>query len=241
MTLTVAILAGGAATRLGEAASTRPKSLIEVAGRPFIEHQLELLRRHGVTDVVLCVGHLGDQIETAMGDGARCGLRIRYSRDGPVPLGTGGALRHALPLLGSAFFVLYGDSYLECDYRAVERAFMVSGRAALLTVVRNDNQWDRSNVLYADGHIMRYSKTDRASIMQHIDYGLAAIGADVMMRYQDGVPLDLATVYEDLVVRGELAALEMTTRFYEIGSPAGLAETRAHLAKAGMMAYPRHS
>ena len=229
MTLPVAILAGGVATRLGNLARHTPKSLIDVAGKPFIAYQLDLLRGHGLTDIVLCTGHLGSHLEEVVGDGSRYGVRVRYSPDGPSPLGTGGALRHALPLLGEAFLALYGDSYLECDYQAVERAFRASGDPALLTVIRNDNQWDRSNVLCINGRIVHYSKEHRTSDMRHIDYGLAAMRADVFRLHPDGSALDLARVYEDLAARHELAAYEVSERFYEIGTLAGLAETRRHL------------
>ena len=229
MTLPVAILAGGMATRLGDLARDTPKSLVDVAGQPFIAHQFDLLRGQGLTDIVLCTGHLSLQLEEVVGDGSRYGVSVRYSPDDPNPLGTGGALRHALPLLGEAFFALYGDSYLECDYRVVERAFLTSGRPALLTVIRNDDRWDRSNVLCVNGRIVRYSKEHRTADMRHIDYGLAVMSADVFRGYIDGDPLDLARVYEGLAVRGELAAYEVSERFYEIGTPSGLIETRQHL------------
>ena len=229
MTWPVAILAGGRATRLGDLAKDTPKSLIDVAGKPFVAHQLELLRRHRVTDVVFCTGHLGSQIQATVGDGSRHGVRVRYCDDGPKPLGTGGALGHALPLLGDAFFVLYGDSYLDCDYQAIARAFTTSGRRALLTVFRNDDRWDRSNVQCVDGRIVRHSKEHRTPDMRHIDYGLAAMRADALLPYPEGVALDLARVYEDLVAHDELAAYEVLERFYEIGAPASLAEIRQHL------------
>lgn len=230
MTLPVAILAGGTATRLGDLARDTPKSLVAVAGRPFVAHQLALLRRHELTDIVLCTGHLGAELEAVVGDGSAYGVRVRYSPDGPTPLGTGGALRHALPLLGEAFFVMYGDSYLECDYGAVERAFVTSGCPALLTVVRNDDRWDRSNVLCVDRRIVRYSKAHRTADMRHIDYGLGAMRAQVFGPYANNPGgLDLARVYEDLAARGELAAYEISERFYEIGTLSGLAETRQHL------------
>jgi len=229
VTLPVAILAGGVATRLGDLARDTPKSLVDVAGKPFIVHQLDLLRGHGLTDIVLCTGHFAVQLEEVVGDGSRYGVRVRHSPDGPAPLGTGGALRHALPLLGEAFLVMYGDSYLECDYPAVERAFRTSGSPALLTVIRNDDQWDRSNVLCVNGRIVRYSKEHRTADMQHIDYGLAAMRAGVLRPYPDSGALDLARVYEDLAARHELAAYDVAERFYEIGTPSGLEETRRHL------------
>ena len=239
MTLPVAILAGGLATRLGDVVQATPKSLVDVAGQPFIAHQLDLLRGHGLTNIVLCTGHLGSQIEEAVGDGSRYGVRVRYSHDGPSPLGTGGAIRHTLPLLGKAFLALYGDSYLECDYGAVERAFLASGRQALLTVFRNHDRWDRSNVLCLDGRIVRYGKAHPTPDMRHIDYGLAALRAETLLAYPESEALDLARVYEDLVARNALAAHEVSTRFYEIGTPSGLADTRRHLAEKVLRGAPQ--
>lgn len=229
MTLPVAILAGGLATRLRPATETVPKSLLEVAGKPFAAHQLDLLARAGASRVVFCVGYRGDMVEQALGDGSRWNLGVQYAFDGPVLLGTGGALRRALPLLGDRFLVLYGDSYLRCDYGAVERAFLESGKPALMTVLRNDGAWDRSNVGYADGRIVVYDKQQPTREMHHIDYGLGALTASVLGARPADQPFDLAEVYRDLAARGDLAGFEVVERFYEIGSPAGLAETRALL------------
>ena len=229
MSLPVAILAGGLATRLGEAASRIPKSLIDVAGRPFAEHQLDLLRRHGIVRVVFCVGHLGELIEGTLGDGSRWGMQVSWSYDGPALLGTGGALHRALPLLGDAFFVLYGDSYLECNYRRIEEAFRVSGKLGLMTVYRNLDRWDRSNVVFQDGRILRYDKRNRTPVMQHVDYGLGVFRSDALDPYPVDKYLDLEKVYQELVSKDQLAGFEVQERFYEIGSPAGLEETRAHL------------
>ena len=232
MTLPVAILAGGLATRLGDVARATPKSLVDVGGRPFAVRQLELLCRHGIDDVVFCLGHLGEQVQAAIGDGSTFGLRVRYSCDGDRLLGTGGALRKAAALLGPAFLVLYGDSYLECDYQAVAAAFEAAGGEGLMTVLCNDGRWDRSNVLYKDGCIVRYDKARATPDMRHIDYGLGVLKAAVLDGYPSDVPLDLARVYQDLVARGGLAAYEVFERFYEIGTPQGLEETRRHLAPA---------
>lgn len=233
MSLPVAILAGGLATRLRPITERVPKALVEVAGKPFAEHQLELLCSHGLTDIVFCLGYLGEQVQARLGDGGRWGARIRYSFDGPRLLGTGGALINALPLLGDGFLVLYGDSYLECDYAAVERAFRASGRQGLMTVFRNGGELDRSNVLFQDGRILRYDKRNPSPDMQHIDYGLGALRASSLASYPADRPLDLATVYQDLLAKDQLAALEVTQRFYEIGSLEGLRETELHLATKG--------
>ena len=232
MTLPIAILAGGLATRLRPITQHIPKSLVDVVDRPFAEHQIELLREHGVTDVVFLLGHLGRMVEEALGDGSRFGVRIRYVFDGGAPLGTGGAVRQARPLLGPEFFVLYGDSYLECDYQGIARAFAASGKAGLMTVCRNEDRWDTSNVLLAeDGRILRYDKRQPSPGMRHIDYGLGVFRAAAFDCYDPGTPIDLAVVYQDLLARGELAAFEVAGRFYEIGSPSGLEETRAHVAR----------
>ena len=233
MSLPVAILAGGLATRLRPITERIPKSLVDVAGRPFAEHQIELLRRNHISDIVFLVGHLGELVEQALGDGSRWGVRVRYVFDGPTQLGTGGALRAALPALGESFFVLYGDSYLDCDYGAIERAFAGSGRSALMTVCENDDRWDRSNVMFRDGRIMAYDKVGRTPGMRHIDYGLGAFRASVFSARAAGEPFDLAAVYQDLLARGDLAGYDVGGRFYEIGSPAGLEETRGYLSARG--------
>jgi NDP-sugar pyrophosphorylase family protein len=229
----MAILAGGLATRLRPITGQTPKVLIDVAGRPFAEQQLLLLREHGLERVVFLVGHMGELVRETIGDGRRFGLDVDYVFDGPRLLGTGGALRQALPRLGEAFFVMYGDSYLECDFRAVASAFEESRRAGLMTVYRNENAFDRSNVLMRAGQIVRYDKQGRTPDMRHIDYGLGVLHARAFAGYPDGEAFDLVRVYQDLLARGELAAFEVATRFYEIGSPEGLEETRAHLAERG--------
>lgn len=230
----VAILAGGLATRLRPVTEKIPKSLVPVAGRPFLEHQLEYLRGQGVTKVVLCVGHLGEMIRDQYGDGAGWGVRIEYSFDGPVLLGTAGALKQALPMLGERFFVLYGDSYLPIDFAQVESSFEQAGKSGLMTVFRNEGRWDTSNVRFEDGRIVTYDKTiynqtARRPEMQFIDYGLSMFRAAAFERVAVGVPQDLANLMKGLVDEGQLAGFEAEHRFYEIGSPAGLAELDMHL------------
>jgi NDP-sugar pyrophosphorylase family protein len=222
--LPVAILAGGLATRLQPLTQTVPKSLIPVNGEPFVAHQLRMLQSKGVRRVVLCVGHLGEQIEAFVESGSRFGVKAAYSYDGGNLLGTGGALRKAAALLGHAFLVIYGDSYLDCDYAAVEQAFRQSRREALMTVYRNEGRWDKSNVQFRDGRIVRYSKTDRCPEMAHIDYGLGAIRTRALERIPGEVQFDLARFYEQTLALGQLAAYEVRERFYEIGSFSGIRE-----------------
>src|SRR5438552_18180093 len=120
---TVALLAGGLATRLRPITETLPKAMVEVASRPFVDHQLDLLRKSGFRKVVLCLGYRGEQVEEHVKDGIDFGLHVKHSFDGATLLGTGGAVKRAVPLLSDVFFVLYGDSYLPIDYASVLRAF----------------------------------------------------------------------------------------------------------------------
>ena len=228
----VALLAGGLATRLRPLTDQVPKAMLEVAREPFIAHQLRLLRREGVSRVVICAGYLAEQIEAYVGDGSGFGLSVSYRIDGPRLLGTGGALRAALDQLGDDFLVMYGDSWLDVPYAPLVDAFRASGHPALMTVFRNDDQWDTSNVWFEDGRIRLYDKRHRVPQMHHIDWGLGALRAEALMARPANEPFDVAEVYSDLSRAGRLAGYEVRTRFYEVGSAEGLRETDALLRKA---------
>jgi len=228
--LPVAILAGGLATRLHPLTETIPKALVEVAGKPFILRQLDYLRRQGVSRAVLCVGFLGEQIEAVVGDGSSSGLTVSYSQDWPKLMGTGGALRQALPLLDSQFLVLYGDSYLPIDFSSVEQTFLSSGKPALMTVQRNADQWDKSNVLFRNGELIEYDKKSPRPDMLHIDFGLSVLSSQVFSKYLESTIIDLADICRELSKAGQLAAVEVSGRFYEIGSPQGIRDTEEFLA-----------
>ncbi len=219
----VAILAGGLATRLGPVTEKIPKSLVAVAGKPFLARQLELLHSRGIRRAVLCVGHLGEMIQRDFGSEA-CGIKLDYSFDGPQLLGTGGAIKRALPSLGAEFFVLYGDSFLPIDYQPVAEFFQRSGKLGCMTVYRNEGRYDTSNVVFADNEIKVYDKKNRVPEMRHIDYGLSLFRAAAFDSFPADQPFDLADVMSQLVKAGRLAGFEVHERFYEIGSPAGLAE-----------------
>ncbi|MDQ6670237.1 MAG: NTP transferase domain-containing protein [Chloroflexota bacterium] len=229
--LPVAVLAGGLATRLQPLTHQIPKALIEVRGEPFVAHQLRLLKARGIQRVVMCVGFLGDQVRSFVGNGSRFGLDVQVCFDGPRLLGTAGALRAALPLLGDSFFVLYGDSYLPCDYVAVQSAFQSSGQAALMTVFRNEDRWDRSNIEFVHGVIARYDKRSPSPGMRHIDYGLGVLSRRAIELAPEGRPYDLALVYQRLLERAELAGYEVAERFYEIGSWDGIRELTDYLSR----------
>ncbi|MCL4490359.1 MAG: nucleotidyltransferase family protein [Nitrospirae bacterium] len=226
----VAILAGGFATRLRPITETIPKAMIDIAGRPFISYQMELLKRKGIERVVLCTGYLGKQIQDFLKDGSPFGITVTYSFDGDKLLGTGGALRKALPLLGDTFWVMYGDSYLDVDLKPILDYYTSHDEKGLMTVLRNDNHWDRSNVVYNHGRIIRYDKQNITPDMHYIDYGLALLKKEAFDDFLEKEVFDLAELYGNLVVKGEMLGYEVTKRFYEIGSHKGLEETRKHLA-----------
>src|SRR5271156_485383 len=228
--LPIAILAGGLATRLRPMTDRVPKALLSIAGRPFIFHQLRLLKDQGIDRVVLCVGHLGEQVEALVGDGRDLGLAIQYSFDGIELLGTGGALKKALPLLGDDFFVLNGDSYLPCSFARIQSAYESARRPVLMTVLRNDGRWDKSNILFKNGELIEYDKKSRRFDMSHIDYGLSVLSKHVFSPYRESTAIDLADICRDLSKAGKVAAFEVSGRFYEIGSPEGIRDTEEFLA-----------
>jgi NDP-sugar pyrophosphorylase family protein len=218
----VCILAGGLGTRLGDLVQRLPKPLLPVAGEPFLIHQLRLLRSHGASRVVLSVGYLGELIESRIG-AKQFGIHISYSYDGAEPVGTLGAIRRALPLLGERFLVLYGDSYLRMDYRAAVAAWSTSRRAALMAVLKNEGRWDTSNVVLRGGLVASYDKYHPTPEMRWIDYGLGGLTARALEEAGPSTS-DLAVLYHELAREGELCAYEATERFFEIGSPESLQE-----------------
>lgn len=227
----VAILMGGLATRLRPITETIPKAMVEVAGKPFVHRQLEHLSAQGVREAVLLIGHLGEQIETSVGDGSAFGLQVRYSHDGPKALGTAGAIRQALPLLGEEFFVLYGDSFLPIDFAAVAKAYRQSNLPALMTVMENADRWDKSNAHYAAGRVPLYDKAAPTPDMRHIDYGLSVLSARAMAEVEPGRAEDLADLFHRLSLAGQLAGFVVTERFYEIGSHQGLREAEEYFKR----------
>jgi MurNAc alpha-1-phosphate uridylyltransferase len=226
------ILAGGLATRLGHLTQTKPKAMVEVAGEPFVAHQLRLLARERVKRVVMCLGYLSDQIQQFVESGSKYNLEVTYSCDGPTSLGTGGAIKKALPLLDEHFGIIYGDSYLDISFDPVYRAFLRCGKPALMTVLLNRNQWDKSNILFKDGVIELYDKDSQSEDLHHIDYGLSILSKSVFEDYPFDVPFDLASVFKNLVSKREMGGFEVHNRFYEIGTWQGLSDMETYLRES---------
>lgn len=225
----ILILSGGLATRMRPATEKIPKAMLPVNGKPFIHHQLTLLARKGALHVILCVGYLGEIIEQYVGNGSSYHLNVTYSYDGDKLLGTGGAVRKAGSHLPESFFVLYGDSYLDVDFRQAEAAYRASGKKGLMTVFKNEDLWDASNVIFRNNELIKYSKKHKTAEMTYIDYGLGILNKNVLEAFAGDAVFDLSEVYEHLSDIKQLYGYEVFERFYEIGSQKGLADLRKKL------------
>lgn len=225
----VALLVGGYARRLYPVTRTIPKAMLTVAGKPFMAHQLALLKKNGITKVVVCSGYLSKQIEDFVGDGKEFGLSVNFSIDGEKLLGTGGAIKKALPLLGDIFFIMYGDSYLTIDFKAVYDFFLSQNKKGLMTILRNRDDWDKSNIIFRNGKIINYDKKEKTRDMEYVDYGLSILKESAFDNAGNEEVFDLAELYKSLIAKEQMIGYEVKNRFYEIGSALGLAETEEYL------------
>lgn len=228
----IAILAGGFASRLGELSKFLPKCLIKVNGRPFVDWQIELLQAAGYTNFIFCLSYKSELVQNYLGDGSKWNIDIKYSLDGEKQLGTGGAIKKALPLLGDKFAVIYGDSYLPVSYLSIETEFLNSTKQALMTVYKNENLFDASNVHFEDDLLVEYAKGSNNPRMKHIDFGLSYFQASVFENYDDDKNFDLADLCSELSKVGKLDGFLIHERFYEIGSISGINELSNYLGKA---------
>lgn len=218
------ILAGGLGTRLKPLTEEIPKSMIQIQGKPFLEHQLNLLRQGGISDIVLCVGYLGEKIKEYFGYGKRFGVKIEYSEETEKLLGTAGALENARDLLDDTFFLTYGDAYLILDYRGVMGYFKKFNKLGLMVVLKNFDRYDKSNVVVEGDLIKVYDKQRRAPDMVYIDFGFSVLRKKALDLVPKGKVIDLGEFYHELIGRKELLAFETQQRFYEVGSQKGLEE-----------------
>ncbi len=230
LTLPVAVLAGGLGTRVRHLTGPdRPKALMEVAGRPFIDFKLEELRRGGATKVVMLIGHGGEAIVEHVGGGERYGLQIEHRRDPPRLLGTGGALRRALPDLGPAFIVTYGDTLLEVPMADLEQQLTSNDAAAVMTVLENQDRWETSNTDVADGFVTAYEKPATPGTHRYLDYGMLAMRATAFQQIPTEEPFDLATLIRSLVPQRQVLAMPVSRRFYDVGNEQSWRETERYL------------
>jgi len=222
------ILCGGLATRLGDIAKNTPKSMIDIHGKPFLEYQINLLKKHHVEDIILCVGHLSEKIETYFGDGKKHGVNIRYSHDGEKPLGPIGALKKAESLLNDVFFTMYGDSYVFVDYKKAYNHFIKQDKLAMMTSYQNSDKYDKSNLVIKNDKIIQYSGK-KTKDMNYIDYGVSIFRKNMLEQIPDNTFFSTKDLYTNLVENEELLAFEINKRFYHIGNFDALNEFKKYI------------
>ncbi len=225
---TIVILAGGMATRLYPVSLSVPKSLIDINGKPFIIHQLELLKQNGINEAVLCLGNLGKPIEELLGNKYANSVNLQYSYDGDILLGTGGAIKNAFNLITDPFMVMYGDSYLDIDYIEILNYFNNFDKLGLMSVLRNQGKWDKSNIIFRDGNIIKYDKKDDPEF-DCIDYGFSILKKDAFKDFLYLRSFDLKDIFKNLISKNQMLGFEVHKRFYEIGSFEGIEDLKSYL------------
>ena len=248
------VLCGGKATRLYPLTKKIPKSLMRIAGKPFLEYQLNLLKKNGISDIVLCIGYKGEQIKKYFKDGKNFGVKIRYSSDGKKLLGTGGALKKAEDLLEDIFLVMWGDSYLPFNFQKAIKFFKKSNKSrtllaqgmlpnrsklrgirkvrdklGMMTVFKNLNKYEPSNVEVKNNLVKSYSKKRKTKKMKYIDYGVSIFKKEVLKYIPKNQVYDLTKLQQTLIKKKQLLAYPAEKRFYQIGSPEGLEEFKKYI------------
>jgi len=230
MKLQVVILAGGLGKRLGNLTKDTPKALINISGKPFIAHQLDYLKKEGFKNITICSSYLSSKIKEYVGDGSKFNLNVSYSEDGPKLLGTGGSIKKAIKILDNSFFVLFGDTFLPINYSTVEKAFFNQKNPALMTILKNNNEWDKSNAHF-ENNLVNYNKKEPKNYMKYIDYGLSVVNNSIFNEFPDNKYFDISDVFQELSTQKLLSGYEVKERFYEIGSVKGLKETTEFLKR----------
>ena len=231
MNIPVIILCGGLASRLGDLTRATPKSLVEVKGRPFIDWQLEQLKKQGIVEIILCVGHLQDQIISHVGDGKKYGLEISYSSDKDLQLGTGGALKGAMEQVSNDFIVTYGDSFLPTNFQKISEFYFANNRAPLVAVCKQQYSWEKPNVRWLNDRKIIYDKFDEKTSMDYIDYGISILNKNLLSEYTVNIPFDLANLFNELSVSGNLFGININDPYFEVGSVKGINSFNSFLEK----------
>jgi NDP-sugar pyrophosphorylase family protein len=215
---------------LGALTTNSPKPLLPVAGRPFIEHILVGLRESGADRVVLSIGYLAEQFRDTLGDGGRFGLDLRFVEDGDTPAGTAGGIRNCLPLLDDPFIVMYGDSLLDSDPKAVIAAHIAGQRPATMTVMRSSLGNEEANCVVEGDQVTAYAKDPPPTKATFVDYGMLVFSKAIFADFEGP---DLSTLQSDLAASRRLTAFEVTSPYTEIGTPDALAAARNDLHADG--------
>lgn len=227
----IVILCGGKATRLYPLTKKIPKSMIRFEGKPFLEQQLDLLKKNRIFDVVLCVGYKAEQIKKYFGDGKNFGVEIKYSSDKKRLLGTGGALKKAENLLEDSFLVMWGDSYLPFNFQKAIKFFKKSNKPGMMIVFKNLNKYEPSNVEVKNNLVKSYSKKRKTKKMKYIDYGISIYRKEVLKHLPKNQICDLTKLQQALIKKRQLLAYPAEKRFYQIGSPDGLEELKNYIKR----------
>lgn len=218
------IFCGGLGTRLKPITEKIPKSMIIINGKPFLEYQLEILKKNDIRNIVLCIGYLGEKIKEYFKDGKKFSVNISYSEEKGKLLGTGGALKNAKNLLDKRFFTMYGDGYLLLNFKDIWNCFNKFIKIGMLTVYKNYNRYDRSNVTVKGNYVTGFYKDKSKRGLVFIDEGVSILRKDVIDLIPSNTEYSLNDVFIELIERKELLAYRTSQRFYEIGSKNGLDE-----------------
>jgi len=227
----IVILCGGKATRLYPLTKKIPKSMMRFEGKPFLEQQLDLLKKNRIFDIVLCVGYKAEQIKKYFGDGKNFGVEIKYSSDKKKLLGTGGALKKAENLLEDSFLVMWGDSYLPFNFQKAIKFFKKSNKPGMMIVFKNLNKYEPSNVEVKNNLVKSYSKKRKTKKMKYIDYGISIYRKEVLKHLPKNQVCDLTRLQQALIKKRQLLAYPAEKRFYQIGSPDGLEELKNYIKR----------
>ncbi len=226
----IAILAGGLSTRLYPITKKIPKSMVKINGRPFFEYQIDLCKKNGIEEIVLCVGHLWEQIRNHFGDGSRFGIKIIYSVENER-LDTGGALKNALPHLDERFFVMYGDSYLDVDWQEIADFHEKSDALGLMTTYQNNWQIEPSRVLLTpNGYVAEFNKENPRPEMKFLEYGLNILPKFIINKIAEK-SFPISRYFDLFIEKKQLISFESKKRFYEIGCREGKEAFKKYISK----------
>lgn len=216
------ILAGGMGTRLRPVTYHIPKPMVPIHGKPFLWHQLMLLRENGFKDILLLVGYLGHVIEEYFRDGCDIGMKIRYSYE-DAPLGTAGAIKNADKVITGDFLLLNGDTFLPIDYVAMSAFFLRCGKIGLIAVSSDSSQINTYNMKITESAVVASYDKKNAVGMNCKDAGAGFYKRSVLELIDKYNASSFEEdIYPRLISESGLAAYKTDTKIYDIGTQQGL-------------------